>query len=346
MIMSKVLVTGGAGFIGSHTIVDLLEKGFDVVSVDNLSRADGSMYDGIKKITNKKFKTYRVDLRDRKKTLAVFEKEPGIKAVIHFAALKSVEESTKLPLTYFQNNLESQLNILECMRLFGISYFVYSSSCTVYGNAKEIPVTEDTPFEIAASSYGSSKQMGEEIIRHESLSNPFLKTAILRYFNPAGAHPSINIGEFSPGRPSYLVPAIAKFATGQIPSLMVHGTDYPTRDGSCVRDFIHVMDLAEAHSLALNFLLEGKNKLNTEIFNLGTGKGVTVLEMMNAYEKVMGKSLGFSTGPRRPGDVIAIFANKEKAEKLLGWNPKYSIEDIIKSGVEWEKKYLKTYPNL
>ena len=335
--MKKILVTGGCGFIGAHTIVDLMENGFQVISVDNNSRSTNRLLEGIEKITGKKVKNYKVDLCNFDDTHAIFQENGNIVGIIHFAAFKAVGESVEKPLMYYENNLFSLVNLLKCVEEFDVPNFVFSSSCTVYGNPDQIPVTEETPTKPAESPYGSTKQMGEEIISAFTRAST-TKTVLLRYFNPAGAHPSSMIGELPLGNPSNLVPAITQTAIGKIPSMMVYGNDYPTRDGSNIRDYIHVCDLARAHTLALQHMMDGKNKSNLEIFNLGTGSGVTVLEAISAFEKVSGVKLNYKIGPRRPGDVVAIYANKDKAEKELGWSNKYSLDEIMLTAWNWELK--------
>ncbi|HEY8396828.1 MAG TPA: UDP-glucose 4-epimerase GalE [Flavihumibacter sp.] len=342
--MSKILVTGGCGYIGSHTLVDLVENGFDVISVDNNSRSSARILEGVEKITGKKIKNYKVDLCNFDDTYAIFAENTDIAGIIHFAAYKAVGESVEQPLMYFENNLVSLLNLLKCVQEFKVPYFVFSSSCTVYGNPDVIPVTEATPPKPAESPYGYTKQMGEQIISEFAKVNP-AQCILLRYFNPVGAHPSIQIGEMPIGRPANLVPAITQTAIGKIPQLTVFGADYDTRDGSCLRDFIHVSDIAHAHTLALQYLINGKGKKSCEVFNLGTGNGVTVLEAIKAFEKVSGQKLNYVIGPRRPGDVIAIYANNEHAVKELGWELKFNLEDMMDTAWKWELK-LKEDENL
>ncbi len=334
--MATILVTGGCGYIGSHTIVDLIKNGYDVISVDNNSRSNPGMLTGIESITGKKIKNYKVDLCNFDDTFAIFH-ENDIRGVIHFAAFKAVGESVEKPLLYFENNLTSLINLLKCVQEFETPYFVFSSSCTVYGNPDQIPVTEKTPPKPAESPYGYTKQMGEQII------NEFAKSIgthciLLRYFNPVGAHPSIKIGEMPIGKPQNLVPAITQTAIGKLDKMTVYGNDYDTRDGSCLRDFIHVSDIAHAHTLAIKYLEEEKNTGLCEVFNLGSGNGVTVLEAIHAFEKVSGTKLNYEIGPRRTGDVIAIYANNDLARQLLGWNPQYSLEDMMRTAWEWEQR--------
>jgi UDP-glucose 4-epimerase len=333
--MSKILVTGGCGYIGSHTIVDLVENGYDVISVDNNSRSNQNALLGIELICGKKIKNYKVDLCNFDDTHAIFQENEDITGIIHFAAYKSVGESVENPLLYFENNLTSLINLLKCVQEFQIPHFVFSSSCSVYGNPDEIPVTEKTVLKPAESPYGLTKQMGEQIVCEFAKSSG-TPSILLRYFNPAGAHPSVQIGEMPIGIPSNLIPAITQTAIGRIPKMHVHGTDYKTRDGSCIRDYIHVCDLASAHTLALKYLENGKNSETCEIFNLGTGNGVTVLEAIHAFEKISGIKLKYETGPRRPGDVIAVYANNDLAKKLLCWNPKFTLDDIMATAWKWE----------
>ncbi len=335
--MKKILVTGGCGYIGSHTVVDLIENGFDVISVDNNSRSSARILEGVEKITGKKVKNYKVDLCNFDDTFAIFQENEDIVGIIHFAAYKAVGESVEQPLMYFENNLVSLINLLKCTQEFKVPYFVFSSSCTVYGNPDEIPVTEKTPPKPAESPYGYTKQMGEQIINEFAKANA-VQSILLRYFNPAGAHPSIQIGELPIGRPANLVPAITQTAIGKLPQMKVWGADYPTRDGSCIRDYIHVSDIAHAHTLALQYLVDGKSAKKCEVFNLGSGTGVTVLEAINAFERVSGVKLNYVIGPRRPGDVVAIYANNEFARHELGWSTRYTLDDMMLSAWKWEQR--------
>ena len=336
-IMAKILVTGGCGYIGSHTIVDLIENGYDVISVDNNSRSNSNVLKGIEQITGKKIKNYKVDLCNFDDTFAIFQENEDIGGIIHFAAYKSVGESVEKPLMYFENNLNSLINLLKCVQEFHTPYFVFSSSCSVYGNPDEVPVTENTPIKPAESPYGYTKQMSEQIISEFAKSSG-TQSILLRYFNPAGAHPSIVIGEMPFGKPQNLVPAITQTAIGKLKKMYVNGNDYPTRDGSCIRDYIHICDLAHAHTLSLKYLQNGKNSLLCEVFNLGSGNGVTVLEAINAFEKVSSIKLNYESGPRRPGDVVAVYANNDFARKMLGWNPKFSLDEMMDSSWKWEQK--------
>ena len=335
--MAKILVTGGCGYIGSHTIVDLLANGFDVISIDNFSRSSNYAVAAIEKITGKRIKNYEVDLKNFDDTLAVFQENPDIAGIIHFAAYKAVGESVQEPLFYYENNIGSLVNILKCVQEFDIPHFVFSSSCTVYGNPDTSPVTEISEVKKAESPYGATKQMGEEILQNIAAAGG-ANVILLRYFNPVGAHPSALIGELPIGRPQNLVPAITQTAIGKLPKMMVYGNDYPTRDGSCIRDYIHVCDIASAHTLALQYLLADKNAAACEIFNLGTGNGISVLEAIQTFEAVSGTSLNYEIGPRRAGDIVAIYANNEKAISKLGWKINYSIEDMMRSAWAWEKE--------
>lgn len=338
--MSKILVTGGCGFIGAHTVVDLIENGFDVISIDDNSKSTTYLLEGVEKITGKKIKNYPVDLKSFDDTHAVFQENSDIAGIIHFAAYKAVGESVEQPLMYYENNMFGLINLLKCVKEFGIKNFVFSSSCTVYGNPDAIPVTEQTPQKPAESPYGATKQMGERVLEDFAKVED-VKVILLRYFNPVGAHPSIHIGELPLGRPQNLVPAITQTAIGKLPQMQVFGDDYDTRDGSCVRDYIHVSDIANAHTLALQFLMDNRNQNKVEIFNLGTGNGVTVLEAIKAFEEVSGQKLNYKVGPRRPGDVIAIYANNDYAVKQLGWKIKHDLHSMMRTAWEWELKLKK-----
>ncbi|MCB0636742.1 MAG: UDP-glucose 4-epimerase GalE, partial [Lewinella sp.] len=309
---------------------------YDVVSVDNLSNADEAALDGIYRITGRRVENHRIDLADRQPTLALF-RSLDLVGVIHFAALKLVGESVEQPLRYFRNNLNSLLNVIEGMAENGVPHLIFSSSCSVYGNSDELPVTELTPRKAAESPYARTKQMGEDILQDFCQVNPDFQTVLLRYFNPAGAHESALIGEAPTNPATNLAPVITETAIGKRKEMAVFGDDYPTRDGSCVRDYIHVMDLAHAHTLALEYLRAGKQQHNREIFNLGIGEGVTVLEAIKAFEAVTGQSLNYHIGPRRPGDVVAIYANNEKAATRLGWQPTRDINDIMRTAWAWEQ---------
>ena len=338
--MNKVLVTGGCGYIGSHTLVDLIDNGFEVISIDNHVNSKPTVLDGVEAITGKHVKNYDVDLCDLEKTKQVFEANTDIVGIIHFAALKNVGESVEQPLRYFNNNLTSLVNILTCMKIYNVDNLIFSSSCSVYGNAKALPVTEGTPWEPAESPYARTKQIGESIIRDFSKPNTDKNAILLRYFNPGGAHPSALIGEHPFSAVLNLIPAITQVASGKRKELVVHGDTYDTRDGSCVRDYIHIMDLAHAHTKALQYLIEKRNSENCEVFNLGIGQGVSVLEAVRAFEKVADKKLNMRIGPPRPGDVVAIYANHDAATQKLRWTPKYDIEDIMRTAWAWEQKLL------
>lgn len=334
--MQTILVTGGCGYIGAHTIVDLIENGFNVISVDNLSRSSENSLAGIEKITGKKVKNYNIDLTNAQAAASIFTENPNITGVIHFAAYKAVGESVEMPLAYYENNIFSLVNLLKLSVKYNAKHFIFSSSCTVYGNPDAIPVTEQTPLQPAASPYGATKQMGESIIKDTAFVES-LSTILLRYFNPVGAHPSNAIGELPIGRPQNLVPAITQTAIGKLAMMQVYGDDYDTRDGSCIRDYIHVCDIARAHTLALQYSIKNNQSKSCEIFNLGTGNGITVLEAIKAFEKISGLALNYQIGPRRAGDIVAIYANNDYAVKKLGWEIKYSLEDMMRTAWDWEK---------
>ena len=335
--MKKILVTGGCGYIGAHTILDLIENGFEPICVDNNSRSTPALLEGIKLISGIAVKNYKVDLCNFDDTYAIFQENNNIEGIIHFAAFKAVGESVEKPLLYFENNLFSLINILKCAKEFNVPNFIFSSSCTVYGSPDEIPVTEQTPQKPPESPYGATKQMGEEIVKFFTKTGD-TQSILLRYFNPVGAHPTALIGELPLGKPENLVPAITQTAIGKIKQLVVHGDDYNTRDGSCLRDFVHVCDIAHAHTLALQYLIDKKNTSPCEIFNLGTGDGITVLEVIHSFEKVSGVKLNYKIGARRPGDVIAIYANNSLAKNILRWNPKFSLDEMMLSAWKWELK--------
>ena len=337
----KVLVTGGTGYIGSHTIVELQNEGFEVFIIDNLANSDIKVLDGIRLITGKKPVFEQIDLCDVDRLQGFFSLNPDIEAIIHFAAYKAVGESVEKPVLYYHNNLVSLLNLMQCMQDFNIPSMVFSSSCTVYGQPDKLPVPEDSPVQKAVSPYGNTKQIGEEIIRDTLHSRKELKAISLRYFNPIGAHPSSHIGELPIGIPENLVPYITQTAAGIRDELKVFGDDYDTPDGSCIRDYLHVVDLAQAHVVALKRLLEGKNKDNYEIFNLGTGKGVSVFEIIDSFERVSGKKLKYRVVDRRPGDIEKIWADPSLSNKEMGWSTRYSLDDAMKSAWDWELNYRK-----
>jgi UDP-glucose 4-epimerase len=332
----KILVTGGCGYIGSHTIVDLVQSGFDVVSVDACFSAPESTMEGIEKIVGKKIRNYKIDLCDYAATRRVFDTEK-FEGIIHFAAFKSVPESVAHPLKYYHNNLVSLIHVLKLCEEFEVKHFVFSSSCSVYGNTQHLPVTEDTPLEKAESPYAHTKQMGEEMIAQIAKTS-LSKFVLLRYFNPVGAHESCEIGESPLVMSTAIVPRITGFASGKYPSFSVFGSDYPTRDGTCVRDYIHVMDIANAHTKALQYLTDNRPISPCEVFNLGTGNGVTVLEAIRSFEKVSGIKLNYTHAARREGDVVAIYANNDKAKKILGWYPQRSLDDMMLTAWNWELK--------
>lgn len=338
--MKKILVTGGCGYIGGHTIVDLIDNGFEVISVDDLSRGSLRMLHGIEKIARKPVKNYRVNLCDLEDTQAIFMENPDIVGIVHFAAYKSVPESVDHPLRYYRNNIDSLVNILQCAKEFGVKHFVFSSSCSVYGNATELPVSENAPLQQAESPYARTKQIGEAICKDVTRVNRDFNVMLLRYFNPVGAHPSAMIGELQE-KPENLVPVITQTAIGKRREMHVFGSDYPTRDGSCVRDYVHVMDIASAHTRALQYMIEGKNAERCEIFNLGTGDGVTVLELIQAFEKVSGQKLNYKLGDRRAGDVVEVYANNNKAKELLNWDIKFDLEQMMDTAWRWEQEMKK-----
>jgi UDP-glucose 4-epimerase len=335
------MVTGGTGYIGSHTIIELIKKGgFDVISVDNCVRSTPETIGRIKNITGKRVENYFVDICDKEKLFQLFEEENDIIGIIHFAALKSVPESVEKPLEYYRNNLQSLENVLEACEIFSIPNFIFSSSCSIYGEVEKLPVSEETLVGAPFCPYAHTKQIGEEMIRFFADIHPKLSFVMLRYFNPVGADMSGLNGELSPEKPNNLMPIITQVGIGKMQKMKVFGTDYNTRDGSCIRDYVHVTDIADAHIKALDFLVEGRNKSNLEVFNLGSGTGVTVLEMIHAFERITGVKLNYVLGERRPGDVPAIYSNSNKAERELGWTCKYSLDDMIISAWQWEN-YLK-----
>lgn len=337
---AEILVTGGAGYIGSHTVVELLASGYEAVIVDNLSNSSEEALEGIRKIAGKKPVFYKADLCDKAALKSVFDKHPGIKAIIHFAALKAVGESVEKPLLYYKNNLISLINLLEVMGEAGIINMVFSSSCTVYGQPDELPVSENAPIKKAESPYGNTKQISEEILAETTRASK-LQVISLRYFNPIGAHPSALIGELPLGVPNNLIPFITQTAAGKRRQLTVYGNDYPTRDGTCIRDYIHVTDLARAHVIACERLIEAQNRQAFEVFNLGTGKGLTVLEVIKAFEEVSGVKLNYTIGERRPGDVEQVYADTSFANAELSWKAEMSLEEMVGSAWKWEKMLQK-----
>ncbi len=331
-----VIVTGGAGYIGSHTIIELLEKSnYHVISLDNYSNSSEESYHRIEKIIKKPFTKIKVDLCDLEKLSTALYHFDDIVGVTHFAAFKAVGESTEDPLKYYHNNMQSLVNMLKVCEQKNIQNFIFSSSCSVYGDTKVLPVTEETPLQKAASPYGHTKQMGEELLKEYCSLKKGFKAIALRYFNPVGAHMSGLNGELSINKPSNLVPIITQTAAGKN-SLTVHGSDYDTRDGTCIRDYVHVSDIADAHIKALDHICTGTTQVTYAVYNLGTGKGVSVLEAITSFEKVSGQKLTYIMGPRRPGDVVQIYSNSDKALVELSWQPKYNIDDMMLSAWKWE----------
>ena len=331
-----VIVTGGSGYIGSHTLVELLQSGFDVISLDNYSNSSPEIYKQVAKITGKYFLYYQVELTSQNELAEIFSKH-DVCGVIHFAAFKAVGESVEHPIKYYDNNLNSLLNLLRICKRFSVQNFIFSSSCSVYGNVEQLPVSEETPLLKAESPYAYTKQIGERILEDFCVSNPHFNSISLRYFNPVGAHESALIGESPINKPNNLLPIITGVAAGTISKLVVNGNDYPTRDGTCIRDYIHVSDIAEAHVKALSFLLSDGLGKNYDVFNLGTGSGVSVMEAIHAFENVTGLKLNYEIGPRRLGDVIAVYADNSKANQMLNWKPKFGIEKMIETAWNWEK---------
>lgn len=340
--MDKILVTGGLGFIGSHTVVELQNEGYDVVIIDDLSNSSIKVLDGITAITGKSPFFEKLDLKEKDKVETFFTKHNDIKGVIHFAASKAVGESVIEPLKYYENNISTLVYILKELRKLPSAGFIFSSSCTVYGQADALPITENAPVKQAESPYGNTKQIGEEIINDICKVAPHLKAIALRYFNPVGAHETIEIGELPSGVPQNLVPFITQTAIGIRKELSVFGDDYPTPDGTCIRDYIHVVDLAKAHVIALKRLLNNKNKSNYETFNLGTGTGSSVLEVVKSFEKVSGKTLNYKIVGRREGDIISAYADTNKANHELGWKTQLSLDDAMHSAWKWQQKVSST----
>ncbi|EZH71599.1 UDP-galactose-4-epimerase [Aquimarina atlantica] len=334
----KILVTGGLGFIGSHTVVELQNKGYEVVIIDNCSNSSPDVIKGICEITGKDLVFEKFDLREKDKVQEFFKRHNDIEGVIHFAASKAVGESVEKPLLYYENNLSTLVYILQQLANKPSASFIFSSSCTVYGQADELPITEDAPVKAAESPYGNTKQIGEEIIRDTCKVHPALKAIALRYFNPIGAHPSAEIGELPIGVPQNLIPFITQTAIGLREQLSVFGDDYPTSDGTCIRDYIHVVDLAKAHVVALQRLLDGKNASNYEVFNVGTGTGSSVLEVIQSFEKVSKQKLNYKIVERREGDITAAYADTTKANSELGWKAKSTLDDSLTSAWKWEQK--------
>ncbi|MBU7571180.1 MAG: UDP-glucose 4-epimerase GalE [Flavobacterium sp.] len=335
--MKKILVTGGLGFIGSHTVVELQNEGFEVVIIDNLSNAEEKVLHGIEAITGQKPIFENLDLREKEAVRAFFEKYNDIAGVIHFAASKAVGESIENPLLYYENNISALVYILQELQLKTETSFIFSSSCTVYGQAEKMPITENASVQPATSPYGNTKQIGEEIIQDVAKISS-IKAILLRYFNPIGAHPSAEIGELPIGVPQNLVPFITQTGIGMRKELSVFGSDYPTPDGTCIRDYIHVVDLAKAHVVALKRLIDKKNETAVEVFNVGTGKGSSVLEVIRSFERVSGQKLPYKLVGRREGDILEAYADTQKANSVLGWKAQSTLDEAIESAWKWEKK--------
>jgi UDP-glucose 4-epimerase len=333
-----ILVTGGTGYIGSHTVVELINEGYVPVIVDNLSNSSADVLNGIEKITGVRPAFEQFDLTDQEMVTAFFQKYKNIEAIIHFAASKAVGESVQKPLLYYRNNLVSLLNILEAMKKFGTANLVFSSSCTVYGEPDILPVTETSPIKPASSPYGNTKQICEEIIQDTLLVNDALKAISLRYFNPIGAHPTALIGELPLGVPANLVPFITQTAAGIREKLNIFGDDYNTPDGTCIRDYIHVVDLAKAHVHAIKRMLDGNNKSSYEVFNIGTGRGLSVMELVNTFQQVNNIPVNYQKVGRRAGDIVAVYADTRLANNELGWKAQSTVEETLKSAWEWEKR--------
>jgi len=334
----KILVTGGLGFIGSHTVVELQQKGYDVIIIDDCSNSSENVVDGITSITGKTPLFEKIDLKEKNKVEDFFNRHHDIDGVIHFAASKAVGESVEKPLLYYENNMGTLVYVLKELCKKNKASFIFSSSCTVYGQADKMPITENAPVKMAESPYGNTKQMGEEIIDDTCKVTPSLNAIALRYFNPMGAHPSAKIGELPIGVPQNLVPFITQTGVGIREELSVFGDDYPTKDGTCIRDYIYVVDLAKAHVIALQRLLNEKNSDNYEVFNVGTGKGSSVLEAIQSFERVSGKKLNYKIVDRRSGDITSAYADTTKANNILGWKSKYTLDEAMKSAWDWEQK--------
>ncbi len=334
----SIIVTGGAGYIGSHTIIELLQQtDYNIISIDNFSNSHANAYENIELITGKKITSIRLDLCDKDAVSKQLNSLNNIAGVIHFAAFKSVPESMADPLLYYHNNIESLINILDFCKQKAIRNFIFSSSCSVYGNIKDLPVTEESILGKAESPYAYTKQVGEQMVDAFTATATNFNAVILRYFNPVGAHISGNIGELPIGPPTSLVPIITRTAAGTIPKMSVHGNNYPTRDGSCIRDYVHVTDIADAHIKALQYLINQKNKNKLSLFNLGTGRGVTVLEAIDSFEKISGLKLNYEIGPRRDGDVEAIYANNNLAKQELKWETKFNIDEMMRTAWKWQQ---------
>lgn len=337
----KIFVTGGTGYIGSHTVVELQQRGFEVIIVDNLVNSDIAVLDGIEAITGIRPEFEAFDLTDKEMTRDFFMRHPDIGAIIHFAALKAVGESVNKPLEYYANNLNSLMNILMCMQEFNVPHLVFSSSCTVYGQPEMLPVTEKTPRKKAESPYGNTKMMSEDIIHDYMQVQPALHAIALRYFNPIGAHPSALIGELPVGVPNNLIPYLTQTAMGIRKELSVFGDDYDTSDGSPIRDYIDVVDLAKAHVVAIRRLLNGENKTNCEFFNIGTGKGLSVLEIIHAFEEATGVSVNYKITGRRAGDIEKVWADTSLANRELGWKAEVPLAETLLNAWHWQEYIAK-----
>jgi UDP-glucose 4-epimerase len=338
MTSDSILVTGGAGYTGSHTAVSLLEQGYDVILLDNLCNSERAVLSGIKTIAGKEPLLHTIDMQDREKLDGFFSKNRNIKAVVHFAALKAVGDSVAQPVIYYQNNLYSLVNLLQCMQQYHIPYLIFSSSATVYGEPDSLPIEESHPVKPALSPYGNTKKICEDIIRDTAAANPWFHAVSLRYFNPIGAHPSCKIGELPKGVPNNLMPFITQTAAGLRKELLVFGEDYATPDGTAVRDYIHVVDLAEAHVKALERLLQNTQKSNYEVFNLGTGRGYSVLEVIHSFEKVSGLKLPYRIVGKRPGDIAQSYAATALANRELVWKAQRGLDEMTSSAWNWEQR--------
>ncbi|MBR4552780.1 MAG: UDP-glucose 4-epimerase GalE [Bacteroidaceae bacterium] len=339
----KILVTGGTGFIGSHTTVELQAAGYEVVIIDNLSNSNADVVDGIEKISGVRPAFEKVDCCDLPALEGVFQKYPGIEGIIHFAASKAVGESVEKPLMYYENNILSLINLLKLMPKYNVKGIIFSSSCTVYGqpDPENLPVTEEAPIKKAESPYGNTKQINEEIVQDYVKSGAPISAILLRYFNPIGSHPTAIIGELPNGVPANLIPYLTQTAIGIREQLSVFGDDYDTPDGSCIRDFIYVVDLAKAHVCAMERIVNGQNTEPVEIYNVGTGKGVSVFELINTFEKCTGVKLNYKVAPRRAGDIEKVWGNVDKANKVLGWKAVHTLEDALSSAWKWQQELRK-----